>query len=375
MQNSLAAPSAPPSHVYAIQLESSRKPDLRDYDGILDLGTLYSYRDRKKPALIRVRLGYYPRRKEAEQALAQIHQRGFRDAYITRIRNPELAGVNTPPAARIGKSPAPQPARKTGTDNRGHPARQYVIQLEASRTPEMADFESVRQYGKLFTQEAANRPGLIYVRLGTYPSLVEARRVLSLVKSQGFHDAYIMRSRAGGAPRARDTAGAQPPSARLSAPAKQEDTPEPSQQAGQPSGPEKQPGQDAMYLYAIHVTTTEDTDMSRYDIIRPFGIVYMSYRYSRKEEERDQIRIMAGYYETSAQASSALRKIRAAGFREARIVQVPDRSKTSPTRRPSRFSMPRRTQPAPPATIEAASAKRRLDPFIPTSLLDTDPFD
>lgn len=376
-----AAHPEPPAYVYAIQLESSRKPNLDDYKGILDLGTLYTYQDKKNKALTRVRMGYYPHRKDAAVALEQIRKKGFPDAYITRIRNPELASTGarpavqkvTPPKPAPKETAAPLPTRKKSDDAPGHKTRRYIIQLESSRKPNMADFDDVRQYGELFTRKAAKNAGLTYVRLGTYDSLTEARQVLTKVKSAGFHDAYIIRTRKSTTSEPKDEILATP----APAPASPQESSQP-EEARQSVQQKKQSGEekkDTDHLYAIHVTTTEDTDMSRYDIIRPYGVVYMSYRYSRKEEERNQIRIMAGYYDNHAQASSALEKIRSAGFPKARIVQVPDRSKVSLNRRITRFTTLRpRPQPPGPAASDAQAASTKQDPFLPPLRLDSDPF-
>jgi len=74
--------------VYAIQLESSRKPHLADYALISEYGTLYTYRPRGTQGLVRVRMGYYHSRAEAEAALEKIRAQGFSDAYLSRVRDP-----------------------------------------------------------------------------------------------------------------------------------------------------------------------------------------------------------------------------------------------------------------------------------------------
>lgn len=362
------AQPAPPAHAYAIQLESSRKPNLDDYHGILHLGTLYTYRDKKNKELIRVRLGYYAHRKDANRALTQIRKQGFSDAYITKILNPrkldasiqstrktshpqpaieQAAPTLAPPVANTAKGEASQPHR-------------YVIQLEASYRPNMADFDSIRRHGELYTKKSAQK-GLTHVRLGTYTNFSEAKRILDKIKATGFHDAYIIRTR---------EAPPTPP------PKNQIQTHEKPDKPGKPAGSATinvRDNTDAPYLYAIHVTTTENTDMSRYDAIRPYGAVYMSYRYSRNEAERNRIRIMAGYYESQPEAQEALAKVRTAGFPEARIVQVPDRSKTMLNRRNNIRTATRSRQPSARETSAEAGATKH-DPFIPPLQPNADPF-
>lgn len=373
-QEAGAAQSAPPPYVYAIQLESSRKPNLDDYQGILHLGTLYTYRDKKDKALIRVRIGYYPTRQDADRALIRIRNKGFHDAYITRIHNPDLQTAKVSPVRQKTRQPPPPkqtapPRRPAGVKNAAVPGsttRHYTIQLESSRRPDMTRFNGIRQYGKVYTQKSAKDNKRTYVRMGPFTSLGEARQILGKVKAAGFHDAYIIRTR--------QPAAALPtrkkriePAAEPAKPAAPEAPARPVAQAAKPA----QDGHDTPHLYAIHVTTTEDTDMSHYDPIRSYGVVYMSYRYSRKKSERNQIRIMAGYYEDQTEAQTALARIKTAGFPDARIVAVPDRSKMNQNRRNITRPRPR---PARPDAVEDTASATKPDPFVPALQPNADPF-
>ncbi len=359
-----AAQSSQATYVYAIQLESSRKPNLDDYQGILHLGALYTYQDRKNKALTRVRLGYYPSRHDAATALDQIRKLGFPDAYITKIRNP--AKQTTQAAAKPTAPPQPLPAENAvkHTPASSKPApRRYIIQLESSYRPNMADFDSIRRHGKVYTKKSTKDDKLIYVRMGSYTNLAEARRILDKVKAAGFHDAYIIRTRQTVVP---------PP-----VPQKQAKIPDKSDEdkPAKKTPPAGHDNADIPHLYAIHITTTEDTDMSRYDPIRPYGVVYMSYRYSRNAAERNQIRIMAGYYENQTKAQEALAMIRSAGFPEARIVKVPDRSKmTLNQRRNKRAASRLSSRQTKMHKVDEPSPAKKQDPFVPPLQPNPDPF-
>jgi len=356
-------------YVYAVQLESSRKPNLNDYNSIRDLGTIYTYQGAQNKGLTRVRIGYYTSRKSAARIQKKIRVQGFPDAYITKVRNTEniyddtLSSEN--PAQILSRKPPQKNTDITHQDN----VYSYIIQLESSYRPNLADYDRIRQYGPVYTKKDTTGRNLTYVRMGNYNSHAAARQMLEKVRAEGFNDAYIIRTRQTAQSTVQERTIPTPP---RPADKKIKAVDEIAEQTNTISA----------HLYTIHVDSTDNPDMENYETIRQYGVVYMSYRYSRqsaeKEAGKDQIRIMAGYYENRPEAEEALEKIKAAGFKNARILHVPDRSRINRNIRGNIRTFTRqRPKPASetntPSDDDSGTATK--DPFTPLERLDADPFE
>ena len=68
-------------------------------------------------------------------------------------------------------------------------ASQYAVQLEASKTPQLARFEHLGTHGELYTVAADN--GYIRTRLGPYEQKSDAMTVLAQVHNAGFTQAFV----------------------------------------------------------------------------------------------------------------------------------------------------------------------------------------
>ncbi len=349
------------AHVYAVQLESSRNPNLNDYSNISNLGTIYTYQDSENKELIRVRIGYYTNHQSAKQAQEKIRTQGFHDVYITKVQNTGKIYNNVTATEKTTRKSPQKNSDKNPQDN----AHAYTIQLESSYRPNLPDYEKIRKYGAVYTKAGSAGKNFTYVRMGNYNSHAAARQMLKKIRAEGFHDAYIIRTRQVAQNTAQNSA-TPPPLRSIDKKIKTADK------------TTKQTGPTDAYLYTIHVTTTDNPDMEKYDIIQEYGVVYMVYRYSRKSSEKgagkDQIRIMAGYYENPPEAEEALNKIKAAGFDNASILRVPDRSKIKQKTQPLPRSQPKPTgrANAPPGDNNGASKR---DPFSSLEKLDSDPFE
>ena len=187
--------------IYAIQLESSRKPEMRDYEPIRKFGKLYTYREISGKQLRRVRLGYFQSHAQARKILEKIRSMGFKKAYITRIRHHLKSTAETsaqPPAKKIPttklqRSSAAEAHLSVRTATTPTHSGHYAIQLESSRHPRLADYESFRQWGTLYIYQRQSGVGLQRVRLGYYDKLENARSVLEKIIHAGFRKAYITR--------------------------------------------------------------------------------------------------------------------------------------------------------------------------------------
>ncbi len=70
---------------------------------------------------------------------------------------------------------------------------QYAVQLEASKSPNLNRFESLKVYGQLYTVDANN--GYTRTRIGPYENKNKALEVLKEVHAAGFQDAFIAKQK------------------------------------------------------------------------------------------------------------------------------------------------------------------------------------
>lgn len=65
----------------------------------------------------------------------------------------------------------------------------YTIQLEASKAPDLADYQSLTMYGKPYNLPAEN--GVIRTRLGTFTDKNVALDTLDKIHAAGYTDAFL----------------------------------------------------------------------------------------------------------------------------------------------------------------------------------------
>ena len=75
-------------------------------------------------------------------------------------------------------------------------ASQYAVQLEASKSPDLERYQSLSEYGTLYTIDGNN--GYIRTRLGPYENKNAALDVLEQVHAAGFYDAYVAKKQTSG---------------------------------------------------------------------------------------------------------------------------------------------------------------------------------
>ena len=68
-------------------------------------------------------------------------------------------------------------------------AGEYAVQLEASKNPDLSRYQTLHEYGNLYTISADN--GYIRTRLGPYKNKSTALEILEKVHAAGFNDAYV----------------------------------------------------------------------------------------------------------------------------------------------------------------------------------------
>lgn len=68
-------------------------------------------------------------------------------------------------------------------------ANEYAVQLEASKSPNLKNYQALSVHGNLYTSAAGN--GYIRVRLGPYENKKEALSVLSNLHAEGYTTAFV----------------------------------------------------------------------------------------------------------------------------------------------------------------------------------------
>lgn len=68
-------------------------------------------------------------------------------------------------------------------------AEQYAVQIEASKSPHLQRYESLKVHGNLYTEKASN--GYIRTRLGPYENKNRALDILKEVHAAGYNNAII----------------------------------------------------------------------------------------------------------------------------------------------------------------------------------------
>ncbi len=84
--------------LFSIQITATEAPNLTFYKETTGFDTLYS--EETKSGLVRIKLGSYTSRKEAERDLTKIKNKGFPDAFVTSYTGKKLIK-----SAKLKKSP------------------------------------------------------------------------------------------------------------------------------------------------------------------------------------------------------------------------------------------------------------------------------
>ncbi|MCU0451075.1 MAG: SPOR domain-containing protein [Bernardetiaceae bacterium] len=155
-----------PKPRFAVQLGVFKAPDEAKFNPLADLGRLL--RDTVPGGRLRLRLGDYPTRAQADSVLAVAKERGF-------------AGLFVIPAPKVAAAPGFLAASGRGA--------RYTVQLGAYQDrSSVPNPKQVQRLGSLYELEQGNT---LKLRLGDYDSRAAAAKDLQAVKKLGYRDAYI----------------------------------------------------------------------------------------------------------------------------------------------------------------------------------------
>jgi len=170
------------AEVYFIQLASLVRSEgtMNDYNQLAQLGQLYRF---FKSSSVKIRLGFYTDRADAERILSNVRSRGYRDAFITRDI---LATSSYEILSSTGDSPI--------TDDQGwvndyNPESSYKVKLASYMDPLKFQVDNVLDIGRL--EQWTKGKWTIFI-LGGFETLDEARQARIKAINRGFVDAELV---------------------------------------------------------------------------------------------------------------------------------------------------------------------------------------
>ena len=168
------------SHVYFIQLASlsNSRGDIRPFLKLSELGNLYKVR---KGGTIKIRMGYYFDEAEAMQKLAEVKNRGFRDAFVVYepLITSQLELINV----------ASTQVYYEGDYIPKGTVSNYKIRLASYTDPLWFDTGSVMDIGEI--EQWTKGDFTIFVLSG-YTSIQEAEKALIKALNRGYSEAHIV---------------------------------------------------------------------------------------------------------------------------------------------------------------------------------------
>ncbi|MCB0582700.1 MAG: carboxypeptidase regulatory-like domain-containing protein [Phaeodactylibacter sp.] len=163
--------SVPLGKGYSVQVAALNKPGLENFSDLTSIGQVYS---KFEGGVYKVRIGVFPGRAEAGNALNSVKSKGYKDAFIV----PEEGNVGAQPKSGQN-TPAPSAA---GTG-------QYKVQLAAYRNPQYFNPSGLERYGNIEDRQSG---GLTVKLLAGFDDIEEAKQAWRQAKAAGFNTAYIV---------------------------------------------------------------------------------------------------------------------------------------------------------------------------------------
>ncbi|MEM1217055.1 MAG: carboxypeptidase regulatory-like domain-containing protein, partial [Bacteroidota bacterium] len=167
---------------YAVQIAavSAFKPER--FGDLYPIGQVYSVADGGRQ---KVRVGPFATRAEADQALRQIKNRSYRDAFIVTE-----AGTTTQPAAPTS------PVQPTYPQTNPNPPANYgfMVQLAAYSNTAYFDRAKAEQLGVVTSRPKGNLTAMLVSNIAT---LGEARTIRNRARAQGWNGAFIVQEQNG----------------------------------------------------------------------------------------------------------------------------------------------------------------------------------
>ncbi len=178
------------TEVYFIQLASisELRPNFEKFSSLLRYGNIYKMSVNRS---IKVRLGYYSDRKEAEDVLRKVRESGYKDAFLT-VEMLNTAQMELVLAGKDSQSFTDRGNFNTKNDNvrkEYYETNKYKVRLASYEDPIWFDVNKVKDLGRVEQWTKGN--WTIFILAG-FTSLEEAKKAQIQASNRGFMTAEVV---------------------------------------------------------------------------------------------------------------------------------------------------------------------------------------
>ncbi len=182
---------APVGEVFFIQLASTSnlEPNLSKYGNLVQFGDIYKMTVNN---VIKIRLGYFTERKDAEEALKNVRKNGFKDAFIIKE---SLVHSNMELLLSKAEDPIIAERGNDQINNKKQPAAvyglggKYKVRLASYEDPIWFDINKVKDLGRI--EQWTKGSWTIFVLAG-YNDIEEAKDAQIKALNRGFKTAEVV---------------------------------------------------------------------------------------------------------------------------------------------------------------------------------------
>lgn len=266
---------------YQIQLGvvSKKNTNLSNFKIVNGLGDIYAETINNTKS--RILLGDFEGRRAASLALAEVKQRGLKDAFLVEKK----ADVVPTPTKQTLPKPIPvADVKETGN---------YIIRLGVFSEPPTEKLTRLSEIGKIYLQAHPTNPNLNTVSLGVFASKSQAEAALAVAKQQRFNDAFITTAN-------NQLIDANSGKGLYYLPEEEKKAPQ---------------GSACVEQYVIQLSAAKRPDVGHFKTLLKMGNLFTEY-----DPQRDVSKVFVGPFEDKATASEALQKVKAKGFNQAFVV-------------------------------------------------------
>lgn len=194
-----APQSAAVTQGFSVQVAALSKPGLDAFSELTNIGQVYS---KVEDGKYKIRVGVYPSRNKASEALSQIKAKGYNQAFLVteegaNLMTPKGGGLPQDYDAPAGSGGQPQSYDASNMGRIGSVATgRYKVQLAAYKDTRWFDAESVQGLGRI--EELRRNDGLTVKYLAGYETMEAAIRAWQATRSAGFSTAFVVRETTSG---------------------------------------------------------------------------------------------------------------------------------------------------------------------------------
>lgn len=190
----------------SVQAKNDKKVDFAPYKDLRTFGNFYTSEEGNK---VKIRLGIYKARKEAERIIKSVHSKGYKTAYIVEetdaetIKNntiapkpkqeqivneivPDTPKLVTPPTPAPKQNPAPPSVPEAKSEGW---SIQLTIITKDGKKIDFTPYKDINTLGNFYSLVEGNK---VKIRMGVYKLRKDAESVLKSIQNKGYKNAYIV---------------------------------------------------------------------------------------------------------------------------------------------------------------------------------------